>query len=296
MDHTSKNVTQAKRWHSVKSNPITSALMGAWGRHHVVNQVSTWAFCAATGRCGTNTLAEMLAVHPDIKAFHEPFPQPSFEILKRHGTDDNSIMAQYWHREKFPRVAYAARGGKAYLETSHLFIHTFAEQAWETVGQRMKVIHLHRDVHDTARSFLQRGQDPANDPWLIHPNSKKVLLNVNEAVSAGGEFDDPYLRLVWYCHEIRAQAQNFKQQHPEIDLLDIATEDLNSPDVIAQLLRDLDLSIDTAVLEKCGQRYNASRSKPEAPTSLDQGKLAAFEALLADRYGAANLAAPAGLA
>lgn len=267
-------------------------MMGAWGRHHVVKQVETWIFCAATGRCGTNTLAEMLAVHPDISAFHEPYPQPSFGILESHGAGDTAATARYWHHEKFPRVAYAARHSRAYLETSHLFIHTFADLAWETFGNRLKVIHLHRDVHQTARSFLQRGQDPARDPWLIRPGAQNVVLDVRDAVAPGADFDSPYLRLVWYCHEIRAQAQDFRRRHPETGLLELATEDLNDRDVIARLLADLGLAPDEAVLDTCGQRHNAARSKPQAPSDLDPGRLAAFEALLAARYAAAGLSVP----
>lgn len=292
MQSSSQSAPRTGRWHSLKSNPVTSAMMGVWGRHHVVKQVEGWIFCAATGRCGTNTLAEMVAVHPDVSAFHEPYPQPSFGILESRGTGDTATMANYWHREKFPRVTYAAQNSRAYLETSHLFIHTFANLAWESFGSRLKVIHLHRDVHQTARSFLQRGQDPANDPWLIQPSAQNIVLDIKDAVAPGAAFDSPYLRLVWYCHEIRAQAQDFQRRHPDTDLLNLATEDLNDRDVITRLLENLGLTAHEAVLDKCGQRYNTARAKPQAPPDLDAGQLSDFEALLADRYKAAGLTVP----
>lgn len=284
------------RWHSLKSNPLTSAAMNVWGRQVTARTVGTWAFCAATGRCGTNTLAEMMAAHPDVCALHEPYPQPSDRMLAGFARGETADISRYWAGEKFPRVAYAARGHKAYIETSHLFIHTFAERAWETFGKRLKVIYLHRDVDQTARSFLQRGQDPANDPWLIHPAARNVVLDVARDVAPGAPFDDAYLRLVWYCHEISAQALAFHRRHPEVSLLDLATEDLNNRNAIARLLEDLGLTPSEAVLATCGSRHNASAKTPQPLTGLDAGKLADFRALLADRFAANGFVVPDTLA
>lgn len=291
----SQNGKPISDWRSVKSNPLILSAAAALGRTFVRPSVKWWVFCAATGRCGTNTLADLLAFHPDIGARHEPFPQPSHHILAACDRGDARMIADYW-KAKAPRIYRAARGFEVYLETTHLFLHSFADCAVREFGERMKVIHLRRDVHETARSFFRRGQDPAGDPWLIRPSGSGVVLDVAAETAPGGPFDDHYLRLVWYCCEVHARTLRFSIDHPEIEVVSMRTADLNDKGAVARLLSALDLEPNVTVLDKCGARSNASATPPEPPAGLDPGRLAAFEALLDEKYRQSGLAEKTGVA
>lgn len=286
----------ATRWHSLKSNPLTSAMIGRWGRHFVVPKVSAWVFCAATGRCGTNTLADMMALHPAVRSLHEPYPQPSHAVLRALEAGDTGPLEALWRSEKLPRMLWAARGHRVYLETTHLFVHTFTRQALEQFGGRMKLIHLHRDVARTAQSFLGRGQDPLDNPWLIHPAAPGTVLDLGDALLPGGAFDDHYLRLVWYCHEVHARALRFAARHPQVALFDLATEDLNDTAAMTRLMEWIGVEPDPAVLARCGLRSNASDRRPAAPAGLDAGRLAALEERIDAAWSASGLAEGAGIA
>jgi hypothetical protein len=281
---------------SARNNPLTRFAARAYGRRVVAASVEKWAFCAATGRCGTNTLADLLAPHPDICARHEPYPQPSHDLLASRDAGDFAPVERYWEQKKTPKVYWEARGKKTYLETTHLFMHTFAESAVQEFGDKLVVIHIYRDAHATARSFLKRGQDPINDPWLIHPGGKNVVLDVTDAVAPGGAFDDHYLRLVWYAHEVFARVLKLKAQNPELHLIDFPTDNLNSEAAVKDLLSALGLSHHPDVLANVGKRSNASATPPTPPTHLDAGRIEQFEALLNERYKATGLAATSGVA
>lgn len=285
----SRKAGYSTRWHSLKSNPLTSAAMGIWGRKIVVPRVHPWVFCIATGRCGTNTLADMLALHPDICAEHEPYPQPSREVLEACGRGDFSDMQQLWAADKFPRMAFAARNSKVYLETTHLYVHTFVDLSIKEFGDKLKVVHLHRDVDKTVRSFMQRNQDPKHDPWLIRPDAPDVVLQMRDDLATGGAFDDIYFRLFWYCHEVRARAERLKTEHPNIELIDFPTEKLNSKEAVTDLLARFGLNAPAAVLDKCGVRSNVAKTKV-APVDLpSDAQRAEFLGALQGAYEKAGL-------
>jgi hypothetical protein len=231
----------------------------------------------------------------DMSAHHEPYPQMDREILERCNNGDTRLMSECFWRVKVPRILWAAKGASWYLESSHLFIVTYAYLAAKCFGPRMQVVHLRRDPHAVAASFMARGQDPLHDPWLVKPGASANCLQMAHLITGGGRYDHAFYRLFWYCYEVEARTLQFARTFPEIRVHQVNTDDLNRRSRVRELCDALGVRMNESVAAAVGTRANRSKQLAVAASGLSDRDVDAFSKLCQERlkeFAEAAVAAP----
>lgn len=206
-----------------------------------------YVFCAATGRCGTNYLADLLGAHPQIVARHEPAPNMQGEMMRAWNEGRPEAMRAAMP-EKFAAIE-AARGDKIYVETSNAFLKGFG---WELLrGGYIKpeetlLVHLERNGNLPEWIESLRAYNFGTDMhWSILPTD-------HEAAWFG---DHPDI-CVWYIEEIFARRSKMRGEFPEINLAFFDLDELNTQIGVEVLLHLLGLRMTLGVKARIGVRVN----------------------------------------
>jgi hypothetical protein len=275
-----------------KINPATALAVRTVGRW-LCRGVERFVFLGSTGRSGTQTLAELLDHPPHCRALHEPYPQPAGDVLQEHLRGDSRRLRRLLQMRKLPNIYKAARGHRCYVETSHLFIFSYADMVFKEFGPRTQFIHLVRDRHAVARSFYKRGQDPRVDPWLIRPDAPTNIIHIDQLNEQETAWDHRYLRLLWYWYEVQARSLAFAARHPQMPTRVMRTEQLNDREHVAGLLAWLGLDLDPTILNRVGLKANASKgSAPQPPDDVDETLVSQLEGKCRAAMHAAHLVDP----
>jgi len=257
-------------------NPVTAALVRAIGRRRC-RSVKGYVFTASTGRCGTATLAQLLAAGRGCVSGHEPVPQLRHGDLQRFQLGDDGLLHRFFRHRKLPRILLTAAGHDWYCETSHLFITSFCEAAAAEFGDRLHVVHLQRDPARVAASRYVRGDDPLNRGGHLVPlHGARTLLPLGHLLEDGGEFAGRYFRLLWYCYEVWARTLRFQRRHPAVRMHALTTADLNDREHVCALLGGIGITPDLEALDrKMAVRWNESPVRPAIPADVDHARAAA---------------------
>lgn len=230
-------------------------------------------FTVSTGRSGTDFLARVLSLLPNVDCRHEP--KPRFSEYMRAAQLDPRIAVLFWVQEKLPRLARVE--APVYIETSHLFCKGFVEPLLE-LGITPDLICLHRDARDVARSLYRLNHIPGRQVfasnWYLGPEDPGVLP------LPGWEELHDYQLCYWYCLEIARRTDVYSTQFlargARVAKLSLA--ELNEPSGYARLIETLDLPRPTL----WGQfRYSRARNtrtntkagkkvRQDLPANLDE--------------------------
>ena len=142
-------------------------------------------------------------------------------------------------------------------------------------GSRMRVIHLRRDPISVATSFYAIRSVPVKTTlgslYLIDPHRPDNVLSIGDVLDNDPKFSDDLYRCLWYWYEMEARVVRLREQHPELSLLHLTTDDLNQPDRVRDLLGFLNLShLADSVLPKVGLRANEKRDEKQRTVDREQ--------------------------
>ena len=185
-------------------------------------------------------------------------------------------------RERFEKIKRfhilrAASHLDFYLETNHQFLKNFAQPAIDYFGSRLRVIHLRRDPVSVASSFYAIGSVPGKTElgslYLIDPHRTDNVLSIGKVLDQDSNFADDLYRCLWYWYEMEARVVRLCEQYPQISMLHLATDDLNQPERVYDLLDFLNLSyLADAVLPKVGLRANEKRDEKQRTIDRDKAE------------------------
>ncbi len=131
-------------------------------------------FALNTGRCGSMTLAKVLAQHPQITALHEPIPRliEFSPMAYVHPNSDQTRLVIYVARNDL--IGTVNGQGKLYVETANKL--TFFAYALARLYPQSKFIHLMRHPVDVIKSGIRRKWYDGHswDVGRITPQSGRV--------------------------------------------------------------------------------------------------------------------------
>lgn len=174
-------------------------------------------FVLSTGRCGTQTLAEVLNLSPHTQVFHEPEPllhKEAFYCYK--GKADQ--WRSFWQGREF-LITRAWNQNKAYGETYYKSIF-FANGIHNNISNA-KFIVVVRDPSEVVASGMKTGWYINNgdwDKWRIRPN----LSNWEKV--------DPYEKCCWLWAETYRRILFFVSAIPRENYTLIIFSDMVKPD------------------------------------------------------------------
>ena len=254
--------------------------------------VRSFAFVASTGRSGTTTLARLFEDIPNCVALHEPYPAMKSDYAT-DSADDAQLHCDRFQKVKRIQVLRAAKDLDFYLETNHQFLKNFALPAIDYFGNRLRVIHLRRDPVSVASSFYAIGSVPGKTElgslYLIDPHRSDNVLPIGDVLDSDAMFADDLYRCLWYWYEMEARVVRLREQFPQVEMIHLATDDLNQPDCVGGLLGFLGLShLADSVLPKVGLRANQKRDEKQRVVSREKADAMNEQlvGLLRDRFDA----------
>ncbi|WP_182870608.1 hypothetical protein [Stieleria mannarensis] len=241
-------------------------------------------FCASTGRSGTHTLRRIFEQVPGVWAEHEPWPRCNGELLEKWNSgraDDEEFFRDQIRYYKVPRIIFRAGLAPVYLEANHQFIKSFADEAAESLGGRLKVVVLRRSPIAVAASMTGRGDVPGTDRgnvWNLKPDWPKNLIQVNELLTSE-RYSHAFYRCIWYCFEVEARIQRFQEKYPSVETFELETGDLNKREDVLRLAEWMGVSKKGMAHLKhsfAPRKEDASHRTPTVPEEIDIAELRSF--------------------
>lgn len=253
-------------------------------------KVEAYVFVATTGRSGSQTLSAVFEAADDAVSLHEPYPimysdhPPSVE-------KEGHFRRLFLSRKRI-NIRRAAAGYRYYVETNHQFIKSFCGQAIEEFGDRIRVIHLHRDPVSVATSLLAIGSIPGKTPtgrlYLLDPAAEDNTLRIPDLLYGDPRFSHDIFKCLWYCYETEARIEDARRRYPYVRWHFLRTEQLNDATALRNLFDRLSVSYSPhRLVSLAGMRLNPKTEQKTTPMALHdvQGKNALLTERLAARYG-----------
>ena len=168
-------------------------------------------FVLSTGRAGTKTLTDLLALSSDVIALHEPLPtlvKASYDAFMEY---DRAGLGQLWDylilsaRDDY--VFEANLQGKIYIETNNRL--TYLAEALARAFPDSRFIHLHRNPYEVIYSALRR-QWYCNHPWdfaRISPKHGQPFADSWNSMTA-------LEKNAWYWSKVNSHIINFFSSLP----------------------------------------------------------------------------------
>ena len=178
------------------------------------------AWCLSTGRVGTNTIAALGELAPELLSRHEPKP-----LLFGIGKFAYASTAESSDREILREAVRTCRrdlpfdGQTAYLETSPQV--TFVARQLLEIFPDSKFIHVVRHPTEVVRSGMRRRWYNGNptDEWRIAPGE-------DDPVHSQWDQMDGFEKNVWSWAETNRWIAEFCAERPEPSSLLLKSEDL----------------------------------------------------------------------
>jgi hypothetical protein len=209
-------------------------------------------FTATTGRSGTLTLSRIFSTVRGCISLHEAHPVMNGAVLRAASYGDTALVNRVYRRVKSVNIRRAAVGQRYYFEANHLFIKAFAHNAVEDFGDRIAVVHLVRPAVEVATSIYSLRDYPGTDRgnyWWLDFRAPTNRISIADLLESDPEFSHPFYKALWYWHEVEARIAAFRLEMPTVRFVRLQTEWLNDPLRMCDLLEDLGVEYDTAVIE-----------------------------------------------
>ncbi len=256
-----------------------------------------YIFTVSTGRCGQNTLADLLRDHlPEATvAFEEPQVTPvlpgalgtlerrfrrsfveTHELLGRGRVLTAFARADSASLDRFgrDRIAWIERrmaesGARVYIDVSKHFIHGFHIPLSERLTD-FGMIRLTRDPVSNMRSYLNRRKsfELDNNP----PDSDQNCLRLAPGDLSYGEL---YL-WIWFETQLRFEA--LKARYPAIKTVDLTTPELNDAAAIARLMDTFHLAHGPV---RVGSPKNTNKALGFGETAVTREDVESYERFVA---------------
>lgn len=197
-------------------------------------------FVVSTGRCGSQMIARVLDLHPEIGAFHEPRPLLNTTgYLRWSGHRGADYVQSRLGRKRDRLLRDLDADGLMYLESSHFLSHLVPELRKRYDA---RFVHLYRDGRDFARSGLERGWYEAGG--VLH----RVVTWIRRAtgLQVGDSYTDHRLdpprsldgrleRVAWLWAEVNGVILAQLRRLPSEDVISVRLEDFGA-EMIRRLL------------------------------------------------------------
>jgi hypothetical protein len=201
-------------------------------------------FSANSGRAGSGFLAKLLDASPSVVGGHERPPQMTGPWLRRvafeppHASFDARLVKVDALRGELGLMA----GKHVYVDTSHMFVKTFADVVFEEFQHaRLSVVALRRNIIDVAMSFYEldffgpsEGQWHA---WMIPPTAPESAFPL-----AAEEITDQFDLIFGYLVDIENRTERLRQATPAVNWIDARLDEISTPLGATKLLEQLSLA------------------------------------------------------
>lgn len=242
-----------------------SASLSAADRDAVLHRVSdkTLVFAVASGRSGTQTLAKIFEVMPDVHATHEGIP--AFQEVMREALQDPDLARDFLLVRKLPAIAAIPQ--RTFVETSHVFAKGFLPPML-ALGLRPKLIFLRRDPRKIALSLERIGATPHRTPGgrehFLSPADPALL-----PVVQWSDFTN-YQLCYWYALETmrRQRVLHDLAGRAGCEARWLRIEDLQQPADVWALAEELGMNLertveaDLALATRVGHAFNRKEKSP----------------------------------
>ncbi|REL25210.1 hypothetical protein DXX93_00650 [Thalassotalea euphylliae] len=224
-----------------------------------------FVFVASTGRCGTNTISNIVAKHPAFVSEHEPYPIVLSDNSEISDFDEKMLSIQ---KRKVITILRSATK-PFYFEANHLFIKNFIREVIKFIPRdQIKIIHLQRDPVSVASSFYAIGSIPGvterGKKYLLDPSSKDNLIRLSE-LGQEGDYCHDFYKCLWYWYEVEARVEHYMKAYPHHAWFELKTKQLNDKESIYDLISFL--GIDKSEVENSldvGRRDNTKSSEKKS--------------------------------
>ncbi|MEQ1484728.1 hypothetical protein [Methyloglobulus sp.] len=264
----------------IKVNFFTAFVARNVGRL-LASSAKEYVFVVSTGRCGTNTLANICAKIPKCESLHEPHPMMNGDIMISYNQGDEKPAKNQFYLRKLPHIFWASAFSTWYIESSHMFIKSFGDFAYKTFGSKLRLIHLTRDPIEVSNSYYLRGNipgTPIGDDWTLNYRAAKNSLNLSELLDTDERFQHDFFKCLWYWYEIEARMIAFSAKYPSVPVVHIDTNAFNDIHALEQLFRQLNIPVGREVLSTMvGTRSNRSNVAPALPENINPEDITAFQ-------------------
>lgn len=197
------------------------------------------SFVVSTGRCGSKMLARVLALHPEIRACHEPRPWLNTEAyLRWSGRKDSEYAHARLGQKRDDLVRQIDANGLHYVESSHFLSHLIPELR-DRYDARF--VHLYRDGRDFVRSGLEREwyRGGALAPvWGAVRRTTGLEVGdsfVDHRLDPPPRYDSRFERIAWLWAEINGEILDHLESVPDEDRTELRLEAFGA-DTIRELL------------------------------------------------------------
>lgn len=256
-----------KYW-TLKYNPLTSFLLRSMTSYRGRN-LEWLIFTATTGRSGTMSLARIFATVDGCRAYHEPYPWMNGNELINPETNDDPYLKFLYQTVKSVNIRRYAFGARYYFEANHIFIKNFYRYVIEDFPGKIKVVHLFRDPVKVANSIYSLGHHPGSfegNNWYLDYRGANNKIKIADILDHDGKYNHVFYRCLWYWYEIEARIKVFREQYPEVTVVDLRTEDMDDLDKIENMFMRMQLPYNIEKIAKViGVRENQMTSEKVVP-------------------------------
>jgi hypothetical protein len=258
----------ALRYWTLKYNPLTSFLLRRLTEHRARN-LEWLIFTATTGRSGTMSLARIFSTIDGCVSYHEPWPDMHGEDLINLDVDDNSYLRFLYRTVKSVNIRRHANGAKYYFEGNHIFLKNFYRYVLEDFPGKVKIIHLFRDPVKVANSIYTLEHYPGTEignQWYLDYKAANNKIKIADILDQDENCNHVFYRCLWYWYEIEERVRAFREQYPEVTVVDFRTEDMNEQDKIVAMLEKLQMPYHIEKIAKITKvRENLRATEKQTP-------------------------------
>jgi len=186
---------------------------------HIARRRLRCVFVLSTGRCGTQTLAQLLDASPDIDAHHEPKPfflKDTLNAYENARADDafaksftrKYLLARLCTRADTQSMRRTLWAGRCYAESANRLTYVAADLA--RFLPRSKFVFLHRDPAAVVRSCMRRAFYSSGHAW----DKKRIVPRPGTAAAQEWSGWNNFQRVCWYWNEVNILALDFIRSLP----------------------------------------------------------------------------------
>lgn len=230
-------------------------------------------FSLNPGRSGSESLARQLSRSSNAISGHEREPimmGPWLRMVGFEGLASTRRLRNVKYRAiKVERELF---GSGAYIDTSHLFLYTFADVVMEQFeGSDIAVVRLHRDPLKVAKSFFELGyfsrQSTLGPDWHFWPTWPASYFPISTS-DITSEWDLVFGSLVDFY---RRQDAFLQKNKGKLRVIPMRTSDLNDPAWLDSLTSNLGVSpVREADSSKNSKIWNTKKGERVRSIQYDQ--------------------------
>lgn len=261
---------------TIKYNPLTSFFLQQLTEHRGRN-LEWLIFTATTGRSGTMSLAKIFSTIDGCVAYHEPWPTMDGNELINLETDDDPYVRFLYSTVKSVNIRRYAYGAKYYFEANHIFIKNFYRYVMDDFPGQVKVIHLVRDALKVANSIYSLAHYPGSEEgnrWYLDYRGANNKIKIADVLDRDEHYKHDFYKCLWYWYEIETRVRIFREQFPDVSVIDFRTEDMNDVDKITSMLTRMEIPYNPEEIAKVtGIKENPMTSdKLNSPPGVEEAE------------------------